>query len=104
MIRARFTHVDQTIRKITIKGHARQNEKGKDIVCAAISTAIIVTMNALERLDRIESYACIIEDGYFQVTVDRNDEIVEGLLANLEHTVKEIENDYPKYVNYQKEE
>jgi uncharacterized protein len=104
MIKARFTHVDQTIRSITIKGHAKQNEKGKDIVCAAISTAIIVTMNALERLGRNDRYTCVLKDGYFQVTVDRTEKIVEGLLANLEHTVKQIENDYPKYVNYQKEE
>ncbi|MFP4177176.1 MAG: ribosomal-processing cysteine protease Prp [Acholeplasmataceae bacterium] len=104
MIRARFTRVDRTIRKVTIRGHAKQNEAGKDIVCAAISTAIIVTMNALERLGRNDRYTCTLEEGYFQVTVNRSDEIVEGLLANLEHTVRDIENDYPKYVNYQKEE
>ena len=39
------------IKEITIKGHAGYDESGKDIVCAALSSIVITSVNAIIRID-----------------------------------------------------
>lgn len=41
---------DQYI-SLTVKGHALQNEYGKDLICASVSSILFGFMNALDALD-----------------------------------------------------
>lgn len=41
---------DQYI-SLTVKGHALQNEYGKDLICASVSSIMFGFMNALDALD-----------------------------------------------------
>ena len=36
---------------ITIKGHAGYDDKGKDIVCASVSSIVITTINAIVEIN-----------------------------------------------------
>lgn len=103
MIKANFIFYENVLKTIEISGHAEYDESGKDIVCAAVSTAIIVTANAIELLDLNKNRSLFIEEGYFKLEVLKNDKILEKLLKNLEYTLHDLEQQYPKYIKNQRE-
>ena len=103
MIEAYYKLVDDKITAIEVSGHAEYDESGKDIVCAAVSTAIIVTANAIELLDLNKNRSLFIEEGYFKLEVLKNDKILEKPLKNLEYTLHDLEQQYPKYIKNQRE-
>lgn len=103
MIKAHYLLENNKIKEIEISGHAEFNESGKDIVCAAVSTAIIVTANAIELLDLNSKRELWIDEGYFKLEVNEENDILEKLLINLEYTLHDLEQQYPKYIKNQKE-
>jgi uncharacterized protein len=103
MINSKFSLKEGRIHEIKISGHANFKTKGQDIVCAAISTAILVTANAIIKLELDHTVNQVIEEGYFNLVVKEFNPIVEKLLLNLEYTFIELQNDYKKYLKYQKE-
>ncbi|CCP88471.1 Putative ribosome-associated protein, partial sequence, partial [Candidatus Phytoplasma solani] len=52
-----------------VSGHALYAPKGFDIVCASVSTAIIVTLNALEMLGFQKNITYILKDNFFHLEV-----------------------------------
>ena len=44
-----------------------------------------------------------VEDGYFKLTLNVSDSIVQGLMENLEYTLNDLQKQYPKYIKNQKE-
>lgn len=103
MIKANYLVENSNIKVIEISGHAEYSESGKDIVCAAVSTAIIVTANAVELLNLNSNRELMIDEGYFKFEVLKNDEVLNKLLLNLEYTLYDLEKQYPKYIKNQKE-
>ena len=95
---------DGRIRQFKVLGHSDYAEEGKDIVCAAVSTAIIVTVNAINLVGFIDYIEYVIEEGYFKLEVSKENEILDQLLINLDYTLHDLEKQYPKYIKYQKEE
>lgn len=91
------------IKYIEVSGHALYDHSGKDIVCASVSTALIVTINALEKLDVLEFIKYDIEEGYFQLEVVKEDQTVKALLDNLVYSLTDLSNQYPKYIKIKKE-
>lgn len=87
---------NQNLESITISGHALFSDYGTDIVCAAVSTAAIMTVNAIERLNEITNIKVIIEDGYIEITVLKPTKVVLGLLDNLIYSLNDIKLQYPK--------
>lgn len=82
---------------ITICGHANSADYGKDIVCAAVSTVVYTTVNALKR---ISSSSIEFEDNKeMKITVLGKDEITKALIDNMMELLYSIEEDYPKNVN-----
>ena len=82
-------------------GHADYAEYGKDIVCASVSTAIIMTLNLTESLKL--SYNVkkqVVKEGEFDILVDTSDDTVRAIFNNLDSMLKELANDYPKYIKY----
>ena len=94
---------DQTITDIKVSGHANYAKHGEDIVCAAVSTATILTYNALERMGFKDNLNVSVSDGFFHLEVLKPNEFVGYLLDNLEDTLHQLELQYPKYIKYQKE-
>lgn len=104
MIEAKFIYKNKKIDTIEISGHAEFDESGKDIVCAAVSTAIIVSVNAVEMVDLLDYTKVVIEEGYFKLEVLESKDILNKLLINLDYTLHDLSEQYPKYIKYQKEE
>lgn len=103
MIKANYLVENGKISEIEISGHAEYDESGKDIVCAAVSTAIIVTANAVELLNLNSNRELMIDEGYFKFKVLKNHDILNKLLVNLEYTLYDLEKQYPNYIKNQKE-
>ena len=104
MINSIFRFNDKNINTVEVSGHAEFDESGKDIVCAAVSTAIIVTANAINLVGFNDHIELVIEEGYFKLEVLKENGILNKLLLNLEYTLHDLEKQYPKYIKYQKEE
>lgn len=94
---------DQTITSIRVSGHANYKKHGEDIVCAAVSTATILSANLLERLGFNLDYTIKVEEGFFDLNVIKSNPTLEQVLINLEATLNELELQYPKYIKHQKE-
>lgn len=103
MIKYYTNETDQTIKKMIVEGHANFDQSGKDIVCAAVSSAIILTVNALKHLEVDHNVVFEVKEGYFRLDVINNDKIVDGLLNNLKFAFNDLEKQYPKYLKKQKE-
>ena len=84
---------------IEVKGHAGYAVHGKDIVCASISTACILTANLIEKLNLSYNIIDLVcDEGYFRLKVKTIDETLNGIFENLEYTMENISKQYPKYL------
>lgn len=94
--------VNDKIKEIKITGHANYDEYGKDIVCSATSSIVITTINAILLFD--EGYIDYKEEkDKFTIKVNKHDDILEKLITNMLNMLKELENDYPKYIKIKEE-
>jgi len=103
MIKADIQYDLNQVSKIEVSGHALYADSGKDIVCASVSTAIIVTVNALEKLNVLDYIEYEIEEGYFLAVVKEKNDTVNALLDNLAYSLDDLNNQYPKYIKIKKE-
>ena len=83
---------------INVKGHANYAEFGSDIVCASVSTAVLMSINQIEVFDKSNCIETIINDGNVNITVVSEDEIVKRVISNLIFTLRDLELQYPKYI------
>ena len=82
---------------ITISGHANWGEFGKDIVCAAVSSTVYTTVNALKKYS---SSAISFEDNkQMKITILEKDEITNLLIDNMFDILHSLEEDYPKNIS-----
>lgn len=94
--------VDKYIKEISIIGHANYSEYGKDIVCSATSSIVITTVNAIISFN--ESYITYEElPNKFIIKINEYNDIVSKLITNMLNLLKELENDYPKYIKMKEE-
>lgn len=89
--------------EIKVSGHANYDVKGKDIVCASVSTAVIISANLITKFNEKENVKLNIEDGYFHLKVINLTANIKTILDNLIWTLQELEKQYTKYIKYQKE-
>ena len=90
--------VEISSKKITVKGHANQATYGNDIVCASVSTAVIMSVNQIEVFNKAHCIEAKVFDGNTTITVVSEDEIVKKVIDNLVFTLKDLELQYPKYI------
>jgi uncharacterized protein YsxB (DUF464 family) len=85
---------------IEIKGHAGYANKGEDIVCAAISTACIMTANLIDKIKEIsyDILDAVCEEGYFRLQVKYNHNVTKDIFDNLVDTLDSIQKEYPAYL------
>ena len=94
MIKVKVIEKDNQITNINIIGHAGYSVSGKDIVCAAVSSIVITTINALLKLDKDSvSYKNSLE-----ITIHKHNEVIYILIGNMLDMLKELEKDYKKYI------
>ncbi len=87
--------------EIKVSGHARYADYGKDIVCAAVSTCLITTVNGLESID--ENYIGVEQKpDEVVVTINKTDEVSSKLINNMIDIFTELESQYPKNIKIYK--
>ncbi|WP_031488934.1 ribosomal-processing cysteine protease Prp [Ureaplasma canigenitalium] len=77
---------------LIVKGHANQNQYGKDIVCAGVSAIVMGALNWFNEKAKI-----IVNDGYIEINVEDN-ESEKAYLDLIMIQLKAIEAIYKKYI------
>ena len=85
--------------KIEIIGHSDYGDLGKDIVCSAVSSIMITTINAIYKMN-LNSIEYIRDENNSMSTIiiKKNDEVTLKLLENMVELLKSLEKDYPKNI------
>ena len=96
MIKVNILKDKDMIKEITISGHALYDDYGKDIVCAAVSSTVITTINGIMMIN--ESIDANIFDDKVTIRVLYNDDITFKLLTNMINNLSELESEYNKYI------
>jgi uncharacterized protein len=80
---------------IILKGHSEYEVIGKDIVCSAVSTLVISTINAIKKIGG--DIDCeYIEDA---LTVEyKSDDVTDKLIENMIDMLKELKEQYPENI------
>lgn len=88
----------QTICKILVTGHAQNSEGALKDLCASVSTAALLTANAITLLLLKESVNVEVSSGYLYIEVKEENQIISALLENLRYTIESLNEQYPGYI------
>ena len=91
------------ITKMTIKGHAKSNEHGKDLVCAGVSSICVGMLNALDELCH-DQFDCKYSDGYIQVETSSQTHDIQLLLKTLLIQLQTVEFVHKQFIKITKQE
>jgi len=97
MIKVSINKKQDVINEISIKGHSGYEEAGKDIVCAAVSSISITTVNALLSIDE-DCISYTEDEGLLNIKINKHNEIIDKLINNMINLLEELEQDYKKYI------
>lgn len=101
MIKIKLLKKDNNLKRIIIKGHAMYDDFGKDIVCAAVSSTVITSVNACLSIDE---NSLNYDDGKgLEIEVNNDDVIITKILESMISNLKELERAYPKNVQIKEE-
>jgi len=89
--------------EIIIKGHANYDTLGKDIVCAAVSSIVITTVNAIKRIND-KAIDVLEHPDLLTIKIIEHEEVIDTLITNMIHLLTELAVDYPKNIKILKEE
>lgn len=102
MIKVNVKKNNGIINELVIKGHAGYDVYGKDIVCAAVSSMAITTVNNIITLD--DSIYYEENSGLLKIRVEKDTEINQKLLNNLIRMLEELKMQYPKNIEIRNED
>ncbi len=102
MIKVNVKKNNDNISELVIKGHAGYDVHGKDIVCAAVSSMAITTINNIIALE--DSIYYEENSGLLKIRVEKDTDINQKLLNNLIRMLSELENQYPKNIEIRNED
>ena len=101
MIKVNIKNKNGKVYEIVVKGHAGYVTYGKDIVCAAVSTMMIVTINNIISLDDSINY---VEDaGLLKISIKEETDINQKLFNNVIMMLEELKSQYPKNIEIRNE-
>ena len=102
MIKVNVKYNNNKVYELVIKGHAGYDVHGKDIVCAAVSSMAITTINNIIALDDSIDYE--ENSGLLIIRVKRDTEVNNKLLDNLVRMLTELKAQYPKNIEIRNED
>ena len=89
--------VEVTKDSISILGHAMYADYGKDIVCAAVSSIVMTTVESIAAFD--ESAINVNElDNKVVLTIKKHDNITNTLINTMLNLLNELVKKYPKNI------
>jgi len=89
--------VTRDSKNISIKGHALYDDYGKDIVCSAVSSIIITTVNGIISINSDAVSYRLIKDGLV-IEIRSFDDVTLKLIDNMLELLTKLSNDYPKNI------
>lgn len=98
MITYKVLKKDKQLIELLIEGHALFADYGNDIVCSSVSTAAILTANAITHLGYKENVLVKYSEGNFKIRLNKFDEVPFKLIQNLEIALDDLANQYPKNI------
>ena len=96
MVKVFVKKENSNIKEILFKGHVLYSDYGKDIVCAAISSIVITTINGILSIDK--GAISYIEKPNLVIKINNNSFVCDKLIENMLNLLKELEHDYPKNI------
>ncbi len=97
MIKVKTTKKDNLYNKISLSGHALYDDYGKDIVCSAVSSIVITTINGLLALDKTSLSYKINKDKVEIINI-KSDVTTQKLITNMVSLLQELEKNYKKNI------
>lgn len=91
MIKSIVEKNKQGYTRVIINDHAFN----QNLVCAAVSTAVTMTVNAFEKLDMKDRVKFKLERGDFELDVILQTKVGNLLIENLIFILSELQRDYP---------
>ena len=84
-------------RNILITGHAGYDEYGKDIVCAAVSSVVLCSVEAIASFDMM-AVDVKEEQDRLEIIFNKDDNITSKLIKNMINCLKAIEKKYSQNI------
>ena len=88
--------VERKKNNIKITGHALYLDFGKDIVCSAVSSIIITSVNGILEIDK--NAISVKNDNGVEITILKNDKVTNSLINNMMMLLEELSVKYPKNI------
>lgn len=101
MIKVRAVEKDGMISLLQISGHAGAAEKGKDLVCAAVSGIAFGLLNAADTL--IPSAVCRVADNLITIEISHPDSASEPVMRTGLIQLETVRESSQKYIEIQME-
>ena len=99
MITVTFYTTNGGIGGFEATGHSGLDESGKDIVCAAVSSALYMAVNTITEVLLIIAEITVNDDGFMKLNLSENDvQHSQEILKGLEVHLKELEKQYPENI------
>ena len=83
--------------KIEIIGHSNYDTLGKDIVCSAVSSIMITTVNAINKIDS-KAISYERNNDTSEIRILKKDNITLNLIENMMELFEELMEKYPKNI------
>lgn len=84
-------------KNISITGHAMYDDFGKDIVCSAVSSIVITSLNGILSINPTALIYNNSKDG-LEIEIKSFDDITLKLIDNMMELLIKLSNDYPKNI------
>lgn len=97
MIKVNVLKEENKIKEIKILGHAMYDDFGKDIVCSAVSSIVITTINGLLAIDD-ESILYEEKKDELDIIIKKENDIVNKLIRNMLDLLESLNEQYPKNI------
>ncbi len=95
MIKAEFS-IRGADASFTVSGHSGSAESGRDIVCAAVSSAAFMAANTITEILGVDASA-EADDGYMNVSFV-NSEAAADIVRGLRFHLEQLSRQYPQFV------
>ena len=99
MIKIKIDYDENYVSKFKISGHSGYDIKGNDIVCAAVSSLVISSINLALRLNE-KSVDVKQEDGLIDANILIHDKVINEVFLNMINMLEELQNDYKNYLKF----
>ena len=101
MIKVKLLKNGNNFTKIIIKGHAMYDDFGKDIVCAAVSSTVITSVNACLSID--ENSLVYDDNDGLAIEVLKDDVVTGKIIDNMVSNLRQLHMAYPKNIEIKEE-